>query len=187
MEITSPNFVLSTERLILRPLTMADADDLFEYQSIAEVVQFIPWPQRTRSQVSEALEKAIASSKLDYEGDYALLGIVLPEENKVIGQISLMYRSKANQTAEFGYVINPKYGGSGYATEAAGAAIDYLFSIGIFRRVFAHLDLRNTASEKLLKRLGLRKEAEFKEEEFFKGEWTDTLIYATLKEEWINR
>ncbi len=187
MEITSPDFRLATERLILRPLVLSDAEDLFEYQSVAEVVTYIPWPQRTYEQVVEALVKATAVSKLDYEGDFALLGIVLPNENKVIGQISLMYKSKENQTAEFGYVINPKYSGKGYATEASGAAIDYLFSTGKFRRVYAHLDIRNSASENLVKRLGLRKEAEFKEEEFFKGEWTDTMIYATLKNEWTNR
>ncbi len=187
MAINSPDFRLTTKRLILRPLSLADADDLFEYQSVAEVVTYIPWPVRTYEQVVEALAKASAASKLDFEGDYALLGIVLPGLNKVIGQISLMYKSKENQTAEFGYVLNPNYSGHGYATEASAAAIDYLFSTGKFRRVYAHLDIRNSASENLVKRLGLRKEAEFKEEEFFKGEWTDTLIYATLKDEWINR
>jgi RimJ/RimL family protein N-acetyltransferase len=187
MEINSPDFRITTKRLILRPLVLADADDLYEYQSVAEVVTYIPWPQRTHDQVVEALAKASASSKLDFEGDYALLGIVLPGDDKVIGQISLMYKSKENQTAEFGYVINPKYSGQGYATEATEAAIDYLFSTGKFRRIYAHLDVRNSASEKLVKRLGLRKEAEFKEEEFFKGEWTDTMIYATLKNEWSNR
>jgi RimJ/RimL family protein N-acetyltransferase len=183
MEINSPDFRLTTERLILRPLVLSDADDLFEYQSVAEVVTYIPWPQRTYEQVVEALAKASAASKLDYEGDFALLGMVLPGESKVIGQISLMYKSKENQTAEFGYVINPKYSGLGYATEASEAAIDYLFSTGKFRRIYAHLDVRNKASEDLVKRLRLRKEAEFKEEEYFKGEW----IYATLKNEWINR
>ena len=56
-------FVLETERLILRPLRMSDVDDLFEYQSQREIVAYIPWPERTREQVVEALEKALANGK----------------------------------------------------------------------------------------------------------------------------
>jgi RimJ/RimL family protein N-acetyltransferase len=184
MELSSPEFRISTRRLILRPMTMADETDLFQYQSDPDVVRYIPWPERTREQVHTALVNALAVNKLESEGDYALLGIVLPTENKVIGQMALMYSSNQNQAAEFGYVLNPAYGGHGYATEASRAVVDYLFGTGKFHRVFAKLDPRNSASEELLRRLGFRKEAHLKEEELFKGEWVDTLIYGILEPEW---
>ena len=184
MELNSSEFRISTQRLILRPMTMADETDLFQYQSDPDVVRYIPWPERTKEQVHTALVNALGVNKLESEGDYALLGIVLPSENKVIGQMALMYSSNQNQAAEFGYVLNPAYGGHGYATEASRAVVDYLFGTGKFHRVFAKLDPRNGASEKLLVRLGFRKEAHLKEEELFKGEWVDTLIYGILELEW---
>ena len=184
MELSSPDFRISTLRLILRPMVLADETDLFQYQSDPDVVRYIPWPERTREQVHTALVSALGVNKLESEGDYALLGIVLPSENKVIGQMALMYSSNQNQAAEFGYVLNPAYGGHGYATEASKAVVDYLFGTEKFHRVFAKLDPRNSSSEELLKRLGFRKEAHLKEEELFKGEWVDTLIYGILEPEW---
>ncbi|MEI6215762.1 MAG: GNAT family protein [Actinomycetes bacterium] len=185
MELNSAGFQLITDRLIIRPMTMADEADLFEYQSLPEVVKYIPWPARTLEQVHEALAKSIAESKFDNEGDYGLLGIELASSRKIVGQLALMYRSVENQTAEFGYVLNPKYSGHGYATEACKAAVTYIFETGKFNRIFAHLDARNAASENLVKRLGMRKEAHIEEEEFFKGEWCDAIIYGILKREWL--
>jgi aminoglycoside 6'-N-acetyltransferase len=66
---------IKTERLLLRPLRMTDADDLLEYQSNAEIVRYIPWPERSYEQVVEALQRAIdgAKSELVEEGDYVIL------------------------------------------------------------------------------------------------------------------
>jgi len=51
-------------------------------------------------------------------------------------------------------------------------------------RVVGRLDGRNIASARVLEKLGMRKEAHFRENEFVKGEWTDELIYAILRREW---
>jgi RimJ/RimL family protein N-acetyltransferase len=67
---------IKTERLLLRPLRMTDADDLLEYQSNAEIVRYIPWPERSYEQVVEALQRAIdgAKSELVDVGDYLIYG-----------------------------------------------------------------------------------------------------------------
>ncbi len=184
MELVSPEFEHRTERLLLRPLSPTDEADLYKYQSLPDVVRFIPWPARTQQQVHDALINAIANNRLSDEGDYALLGIVLPSTGQVIGQLSLMYRSKEDQRAEIGYVINPEFANQGFATEACEALVSLLFATGKFHRIVAKIDARNTPSESVVKKLGFRKEAHMLEEEFFKGEWTDTLIYAVLKNEW---
>ena len=68
--------ILETERLILRTFKSTDVDDMHEYQSRPEIVAYIPWPERTREQVIEALEKALekATSELIEDGDFLLLG-----------------------------------------------------------------------------------------------------------------
>ena len=174
----------STERLYVRFVERSDIAALLEYQSDPEVVRFIPWPVRDRDQVAEAIEKYQTLTKLDTEGDYLMLALCRKEDGQVIGQLNAMYRSAAHQSAEFGYVLNPRFGGKGYATEAARALVTSLFATENFHRIFAKMDARNTASQRLCERLGLRKEAHFKEDEWFKNEWTDTLIYSVLKNEW---
>jgi RimJ/RimL family protein N-acetyltransferase len=61
-----------------------------------------------------------------------------------------------------------------------------LFLTGKFHRVFAKLDARNLASKKLLEAIGFREEAFFHEDYFFKGEWTSSYEFATLKDEWLS-
>jgi RimJ/RimL family protein N-acetyltransferase len=81
-------------------------------------------------------------------------------------------------------VFDPEMGGQGYATEAAAAMVDLAFNGLGAHRVYARIDARNLASVRLAKRLGLRREAHLRENEWFKGEWTDELIYAVLDREW---
>ena len=66
--------VIETERLTLRPLRMSDVDDLYEYQSDAKIVRYIPWEERSREQVTHFLEKALNTSKNEQrdEGDFFL-------------------------------------------------------------------------------------------------------------------
>jgi RimJ/RimL family protein N-acetyltransferase len=54
-------------------------------------------------------------------------------------------------------------------------------------RVAARCDVRNTASARVMKRAGLRREAHLVQNEFVKGEWTDELIHAILRSEWAAR
>jgi len=54
-------------------------------------------------------------------------------------------------------------------------------------RIVARCDARNTASARVMERIGMRREAHFVRNEFLKGEWTDELIYAILRSEWAAR
>lgn len=182
-----PLFPIESERLKLRAFELSDLDSLLPYHSDLEVVRFIPWPQRNREQVQEWLEKAIHLSTFEGEGDYLTAAIIRKEDNQLIGQVNSMFRSLHNQTAEIGYVLNPQFGGQGYATEAAAALVGALFATGTFRRITARLDTRNDASARVLERLRFRREAHFIEDDLFKGEWTSTYEYSVLKHEWEQR
>ena len=120
--------MIETKRLFLRPLALSDEKDLLEYQSIPEVVRYIPWPERTPEQVHEALLKAISQNDVVNEGDWIVLAIVSKETKKVIGQLNLSIKNSVNKYGEFGYVINPAYSGNGYVTEAAKALLTWAFA-----------------------------------------------------------
>ena len=102
----------------------------------------------------------------------------------MIGDVYFSLKSTSDAAAEIGWTLDPSYEGQGYMTEAAGAILEIAFSgIGL-HRVVARLDPRNDASTALCRRLGMREEALFIEDIWFKGGWGDTSIFAILDREW---
>jgi len=194
--------VIETERLILRPLRMSDVDDLYEYQSDAKIVRYIPWEERSREQVTHFLGKALNTSKNEHrdEGDFIVLAWELKDlsgdsryekttslENyrpgKVIGQSNTSLKSTNDQLADIGWVTHPDYHRQGFAHEATRALMKYVFDNFPVHRIIAEIDTRNPESAKLAEKLGMRREGEFINSEFFKGDWCSMWLYAILKEE----
>jgi RimJ/RimL family protein N-acetyltransferase len=184
MTLTYP---ILTSRLNIRPFEAADIDDLFEFHSRPDVVQYLYWHARSRSEVQEVLQKRIDSKTMRGEGERLVLAVELIETGKVIGDLYLMWRSQEHQQGEIGFVFNPDYQGQGYATEASKVLLSIGFMEFGFHRIFGRCDARNVASYKLVERLGMRREAHFVQNELFKGEWGDELVYAILQDEWRHR
>jgi aminoglycoside 6'-N-acetyltransferase len=178
--------MITTERLLLRPLRVDDVDDLFEYQSDADTVRYIPWPQRTREQVLEALQTHAANAvqRPVHDGAFALLAWSLRADGKVIGQGNLAIESELHRHASIGWVTHPAHIRHGYALEATRALIDWAFGELGLHRITATVDTRNEASARLAERLGMRLEATHVDDEWFKGAWTSTWVYALLDREW---
>ena len=184
-EFASP---LNTERLLLRTMTNEDVDDIHAYQSRADVCQYVMYEPRSRDQVAEKVAKYSQALALRGDDDYWQLAIERADERgRVIGDLYFTVVSVANATGEIGWVLNPEYAGQGYMTEAASAVLEIAFNDLGLHRVKAELDPRNDTSIALCKRLGMRAEAYFVEELWFKGAWGDTAIYAILDREWAAR
>jgi RimJ/RimL family protein N-acetyltransferase len=105
----------------------------------------------------------------------------------VVGDVGLCWSSEVHRQAEIGYSFHPDHRGHGYATEAAAALVALAFTDLGVHRVAGRLDARNTASARLLERLGMRREAHLVENEWVKGEWSDEVVYAVLDTEWADR
>lgn len=179
---------IRTDRLLLRPLTAADTDDVYGYQSDAEVVRYLPWPVRTFEESREHTLTRAGFTRLENDNDALILGVELlgddGEPGPLIGDLSVFLDSAANAQIEIGWVFHADHQRKGYATEAARALLEMVFlEIGA-HRVLARLDPHNTASVALCQRLGMRQEAYFRESEIFKGAWGDLVIYAILRQEW---
>jgi RimJ/RimL family protein N-acetyltransferase len=180
-------YPISTERLLLRPFTPDDVDDVFAYQSREDVCRYIPYPPRTREQVAERIAPLYARSTIGDPGQGVLLPVQLRSAGRVIGDVMLHWISREHGTGEIGYVFNPDYAGHGYATEAARALLRLGFADLGLRRIVARTDARNTASAAVLRRVGMRQEAHLVENEWFKGGWSDELDFAILAREWMSR
>jgi RimJ/RimL family protein N-acetyltransferase len=166
---------LKTERLVLRPFQPdADLDDAFAYMSDPEVVRYLYWEVRTRDQVRAFLAE---------RGSH-VLAIEWPSEGRVIGEVILRRVSEEHRQGEVGYVLNRAYQGKGLASEATLAMLRHGFEDLGLHRIIARLDARNKPSAALLERIGMRLEAHYLHDELFKGEWSDSLVYAMLEDEW---
>jgi RimJ/RimL family protein N-acetyltransferase len=179
-----PDYPLRTDRLILRPFELGDADTIAEYQGREDVCRYIPYSPRSAAEVRQRLDDGAWRSRIDAEGDAITLGVTLAATGALIGDVMLRWASSEHATGEIGYVLHPEHTGHGYVTEAVRALLPLAFDGMELHRIFARLDARNTASAKVCRRLGMRQEAHLRENEWFKGEWTDEIVFALLAHEW---
>ncbi len=170
--------VLSTERLTLRLIIADDAPEVFALRTDDRVLRYIG--KEKLKDLDEA--KALIESRNSGIGknEAILWGITLKEENKVIGSICLFNISKEHCRGEIGYELHPDLHGKGLMQEAITAALDYAFNTMKLHTLAANVAPENAASIKVLERNGFMKEAHFRENFFFKGEFLDTAVYSLI-------
>ena len=176
--------VLETERLVLRPLTDDDVDQMTVYRGDPEVCRFLPFTPQTGDDIRARMGRMFGSTSLEGENGGIPMGIIRREDGVLIGDLVLFHLDRANGNVEIGWVIRPDVSGHGYATEAARALLDAAFTILGVRRVVARVDAENQASARLAERVGMRLEARLVENEWYNGRWGDELGYSVLAREW---
>jgi len=183
-EVTASAAVLPrrTERLVLRAFRHGDEDDVLAYRSRPDVVRYMPTEPLHASGVVAFIAERTSATQIRADNDKIILAV--EHDRTVIGDLLIRAVQLADGQAEIGWAFNPAYHGRGLATEAARELLGLAFGGLAMHRVFAQLDPRNTASARLCERLGMRREAYFREDIWFKGEWGDTAVYALLADEW---
>lgn len=176
-------YPIQTERLVLRPLTLADVDGVHAYQSHVEVCRYVPFEPRSREVIADRIENLL-KSQMDDAGQAISIGVENRETGRLMGDIMLAWQSKEHQGGEMGWAFHPDFQGQGFAAESAAAVLRLAFDLFEFHRIVARIDARNIASINLARRLGMRQEAYLRENEWFKGEWSDEIDFAILADEW---
>ena len=176
--------IYETERLIVRQWEEKDVKDLYEYASNSEVTKFLSWPtyedeQNAINRINFLLE---SYKQEQIDTDYA---IELKSENKVIGSIGFMdYKQKNEGSLEIGYVLNPKYQGFGYMTEALIGAFKYLKRNNIAKRIVCKHDTLNEKSGNVMKRAGMTFEGVLRKDGINNMHSRyDVAVYSILDEE----
>ena len=177
-----PTPTLTTARLRLRPFAQTDTDAVFALQSNAHVLRY--WdapPWKTRAQA----ERFIAvCAQIEQEGTGARLAIERAADNAFIGWCSLAKWDPVYRSAKLGYCLDDTAWGSGLATEAAGAVLQWAFDALDLNRVQAETDTRNTASGRVLEKLGFVREGRLREDCIVDGEVSDSWVYGLLRRGW---
>lgn len=171
---------LETERLILRPVTLKDTEDMYEYASDEETTYYV----FDRHQSHAGTEEAIVNHFI--EQPLGKFGIELKQSGKMIGTIELR-RKTEDSRGIIGYTLNKKYQGNGYMTETGRAILKLGFEVLGLDCIAAMYDERNTASGKVLERLGMKKEGVLRHvHKWKKGEYFNDVYYSILKSEYQN-
>jgi RimJ/RimL family protein N-acetyltransferase len=180
----SPDWPLETSRLTLRPFVADDFEAMHAMRSDAEVVRYLYGETSSPAGTRSLLETKMATSAWAQEGDWLTAAAVERASGITVGDVSLRWVSERDRTAEIGFIFDPRHQGKGFATEAAGALVEWVFGSAGFHRVIGRTEARNTASARVLEKLGMRLEAHFVENEWVKGEWQSELVFAILDREW---
>jgi [ribosomal protein S5]-alanine N-acetyltransferase len=171
---------LLTDRLLLRAFRPSDWTAVHSYGTDLEVVRFMDWGPNTveqsRHHVNRSVAMASVSPRLTFP--YAVERV---EDGRVIGSTELSMTSLDHRRAEMGYVFAREAWGQGYATEAAGALLDYAFDKLGLHRVAATCDPDNVGSARVLQKIGMAPEGRMRAYFLIRGEWRDRLMFAAVR------
>lgn len=169
---------IESERLILRPVTLRDSKDMYEYASDAETAYYV----FDRHESLEATERSIVSYFI--EQPLGKFGIELKDSGKMIGTIDLRVKDR-NKRAIVGYTLNKAYQGKGYMTEAGRRILELGFDTLGLQCIASLHDERNDASGRVMQRMGMQKEGVQRFVSTWKeGEWFNDVYYSILKSEY---
>ena len=173
--------VLDTPRLTLRPMTMRDAQDIYDYSCDKEVARHVLWDAHRSVADSRAYLRYILRQYR--EGMPSSYGIVLKETGRLIGTIGFMWYHHENSTVEVGYSLARWLWNRGLMTEALQAVITMAFEELHVHRIEAMHDAANPASGRVMEKCGMKKEGLLRHRVFNKGRFVDVELYAILAED----
>jgi RimJ/RimL family protein N-acetyltransferase len=175
---------IETERLILRKYLDRDLRDIVEFSRQADfwLARNLDW-EPTHDSVRAHFE---AQRDLEPESLPGWMDLVMEikSEGRVIGCVGIGVTDKEQGQASIGWMLGCQYQGQGLATEAAQALVDFGFRAMKLHRIFARTGQANTRSWRLMERLGMRREAHFRQSHKVQGKWDDEFVYALLADEW---
>ncbi len=172
---------LETARLLLRPLCVADADDMYRYAQRADVTEYLLWsPHPSASYTRDYLAYIEERYAM---GDFYDWAIVEKESGRMIGTCGFTAVDAPHNVGEIGYVLSPEYHGKGYATEAAARVLRFGFETLSLHRIEAKFMQGNDASLHVMEKLGMRFEGYRRDGMLVKGRYRTIGICALLEQD----
>ncbi|GIO01156.1 GNAT family protein [Brevibacillus laterosporus] len=174
-----------TDRLLVREMTLEDAEVLYRYWSDDEVTKHMNISSFTH--VDQAKEMILLLLDLGKEGKAYRYSIVLKETNQVIGTCGFNYIDREDNRAEIGFDLGRPFWQKGYARESLEALVRYGFDVHKLNRIEAKVEPENVNSKKLLSKLAFVHEGILREYQKSKGSYVDLHIFSLLKKEYLEQ
>lgn len=170
---------LETERLILREHKLADAETLYAMRTSETVMKYI---DRERPKDLLEIKTFITTFNEGFENGDNLAWVIALKENPghMIGSVGYWRTDYANHRAEIGYMLHPDYWRKGIIAEALKRTINFGFEEMNLHSIKANINIENDASRQMLIKHGFVKEAHFKQDYYFRGQFLDSEIYGLI-------
>ncbi len=184
-EPASPPFpVLQTERLVLREITVDDAEFWMRNFSDPEVVELTAWePPRDLEAAKEEIVRFCARPFQEATG--VRWGIAFRGSSDLIGTLGYhQWVREGAHRARMGYDLLREHRRKRIMTEAMRAALMYGFTTMDLHRIEVLIDPANTASIRLVEGLGFRRDGTLRENTYFRGRFIDDVVFSLLRQEW---
>ena len=170
---------LESNRLVYRKFEEKDKHDLFSLRSDDRVMNFMDSTKHVSLQDSINMIDEIHISFKEKTGiNWA---IIKKSSNEFIGYFGFWRLIKQHCRAEIGYTLKPEFSGKGFMKEAFDKLIDFGFNNLQVHSIEANVNPKNIKSIRLLEKKGFRKEAHFRENYFFEGNFLDSFIYCLIE------
>lgn len=173
--------IISTKRLILRPIRLTDASSVFKYAKLPNVGPMAGWePHESLKNAEDFITYALR--KKDY-GQPGVYSIILRESQQMIGAIEI--HSYKEQKGAIGFVLNPEYWNNGYITEASKALIIFGFEVLRLQRLeYCHFP-HNIASKRVCEKLGFVFEGVLRNKYLlYDGTVLDDVVYSLTDQDY---
>lgn len=174
--------VLTTRRLILRKMQKCDAGDMFEYACQPSVTKYLLWEPHANETYTYRYLSYIQSRYRS--GDFYDWAVIWRENSKMIGTCGFTRFNLDANSAEVGYVLNPKYWGIGIAAEAVRAVMQFGFSTLNLHRVEAHYMIGNDRSRGVMDKVGMNFEGILRDSILVRGEYVSVGVCSILRDEY---
>lgn len=175
--------LLATDRLLLREFLTQDWHAVLAYQADPRYLWYSPWTHRLQEDVERLVQDFIGWQHEQPRCKYQL-AIVLQTTHGLIGTCGIRMATAYAQEAELGYELHPDYWRQGYATEAAWSMLAFGFHTLPLQRVWAQCLAENTASVRVLERLGMRQERCQQRHTWMQNRRWDHVVYIIDRAEW---
>lgn len=179
----TPTGYFSTPRLLARAMGPADIEPFVVYRADPDIARYQSWDSYTLQQ-GQALVDEMQTLRPGLPGKWYQFALEDVATGELVGDLAAHINRDEPREMEVGFTLAPPHQGKGYATEALTGLLSYAFDKLGMHRVIAVTDALNHSAAALLARVGMRQEAHFRENVFFKGAWGSELVFAILGSEW---
>lgn len=175
---------IRTERLILRPSRLGDAEAAYQRRSLPEVARYQTWEMPYALEQAERIMAELVAMDGPADGKgWSLTVVDAAAPERIMGDLYVEIKW-GGRSAEVGYTFHPDYWGRGYATEATQAVIRYLFTEFGVTRVEGSLHPDNPPSARVLEACGLSFEGLTRQSFWVGDECSDDWLYGMTRTDW---
>jgi RimJ/RimL family protein N-acetyltransferase len=170
---------LTVGELTLRPLREEDIDDIYQACQDPTISAFtrVPYPYDR-----ELAEEFVRGSDISYRNHQGIV-FIIEVAGKLAGTIDLHGIQLSDHCAEIGYWVEKSHRGKGLCTSALLVLIDFAVKVMEFRRLEAMADYNNVASQRVMERAGMTREALLRNRVTKpNGDQIDMVLYSIVKE-----